>query len=205
MHRVALTGGIATGKSYVAARLSRAGVPLVDADVAARDAVARGSPGLAAVVARFGPAVLTEDGRLDRARLAATVFADSIARRDLEAIIHPIVRETIADFFSTLPARTPLAIADIPLFFETGRHAAFDRVLVVACAPETQVARVMARDGLSRAEAERRLAAQWPIERKAQLADDIIRTDGSFADTDAQVDAWLGRVRAIAGAPKREA
>jgi dephospho-CoA kinase len=195
MRRVALTGGIATGKSYVATRLVRAGVPVVDADLAARAAVAPRSPGLAAVVARFGRGVLAPDGALDRARLGALVFADEQARRDLEAIVHPVVRAAIENFFDTLPRDTPIAVADIPLLFETGRQASFDVVVVVAAAPETQIARVMARDGLSRADAERRLAAQWPIESKVGLADEVIWTDGTYEETDAQVDALLVRLR----------
>jgi dephospho-CoA kinase len=195
MRRVALTGGIATGKSYVASRLVRAGVPLVDADVASRAAVAPGTPGLAAVVARFGDGVLAPDGTLDRARLGAVIFADAQARRDLEAIVHPAVRAIIERFFETLPPDTPLAVADVPLLYETGRASAFDLVIVAAAAPETQIARVMKRDRLSRADAERRLAAQWPIERKVQLADEVIRTDGTYEATDAQVDALLRRLK----------
>jgi dephospho-CoA kinase len=195
MRRVALTGGIATGKSYVAARLARAGVPVVDADVAARAAVAPGSAGLGAVVDRFGHGVLSPEGALDRAKLGALVFADEQARRDLEAIIHPAVRATIENFFNTLPPDTPVAVADIPLLFETGRQSSFDVVVVVAAPPETQIARVMARDGLSRADAERRLAAQWPIENKVGLADEVIWTDGTYAQTDAQVDRLLARLR----------
>lgn len=200
MRRVALTGGIATGKSYVATRLARAGIPLVDADVAARNAVAPGSVGLAAVVERFGPGMLSADGTLNRGRLGAIVFGDDQARRDLEAIVHPAVRRAIEAFFLALPPDTRVAVADIPLLFETGRQAAFDCIVVVACAPETQVARVMARDGLSRADAERRVAAQWPIAKKAQLADEVISTDGTFADTDAQVDALLTRLTAAPAA-----
>ena len=196
MRRVALTGGIATGKSHVTLRLLRAGVPVVDADVAARHAVAPGTPGLAAVVDRFGGNVLTADGRLDRAKLGALVFADPQARRDLEAIVHPLVRAHLEQFFDRLPPDTPFAVADIPLLYETGREADFDVVVVVAATPDTQIARVMARDGLSREDAERRLAAQWPIEKKVALADEVIRTDGTFDETDAQVDALLARLRA---------
>lgn len=196
MRRVALTGGIATGKSYVTARLRAAGVPVVDADVLAREAVAPGTPGLAAIVARFGPAVVTPDGTLDRAALGERVFADASARRDLEAIVHPAVRAAIDDFFAKLPPATPLAVADIPLLYETGRAGEFDAVVVVACRPATQVARVMARDGLSRAQAEARVAAQWPIADKVARADHVIETDGSFAETDRQVEALLAHISA---------
>jgi dephospho-CoA kinase len=195
MRRIGLTGGIATGKSYVASRMREAGVPVVDADVLAREAVAPGSEGLAAVVARFGAGVLAADGGLDRRALAAVVFRDAAARRDLEAIVHPRVRAATDAFFAALPPATPVAVADIPLLFEAGRQRDFDEVVVVACDPRTQLDRVMARDGVAREDAERRLAAQWPIADKVARADHVIRTDGTFADTDAQVEAlvrtWL--------------
>jgi dephospho-CoA kinase len=182
-----LTGGIATGKTHVLSRIREAGVPVVDADVLAREAVGSGSAGLAAVVERFGQRVLTSDGRLDRALLGDLVFRDEAARRDLENIIHPVVRRGIAEFFERLPADTPFAVADIPLLYETHRERHFDKVVVVACAPATQAERVMARDGLGREDAERRIAAQLPIEEKVRRADYVIRTDGTFAETDAQV------------------
>jgi dephospho-CoA kinase len=200
MLRAALTGGIGTGKSYVASRLRAAGVPVVDADVVAREVVAPGKAAMTAIVRRFGETVLSSDGGLDRARLGDIVFRDEAARRDLEAIVHPTVRAEIERFFASLPADTPLGIADIPLLYETGRDADFDVVIVAACSRETQLARVMKRDGLSRDAAERRLAAQWPTERKAQRADFVIRTDGSHAETDAQVDAVLSQLGA---APER--
>lgn len=191
MIKIALTGGIATGKTHVVGRLRSAGVPVVDADVLAREAVAPGSAGLAAVVARFGPEVLTAAGDLDRPRLGHVVFRDAEARRDLEHIIHPFVRRGIADFFERLAPETPLAFADIPLLFETRQERHFDKVVVVACAPATQIVRVMARDGLSREDAERRIAAQLPIEEKERRADYVIRTDGTFAETEAQVEGML--------------
>jgi dephospho-CoA kinase len=187
MRRIGLTGGIATGKSHVRAQFERLGVPTVDADVLAREAVAPGTPGLAAVVARFGNRVLAADGSLDRKALGAIVFADAEARRDLEAIVHPRVRLATNAWFDALPAATPFAIADIPLLYETGRDADFDRVIVVSCDPETQLRRVMERDGLSDAEARARIAAQLPIQAKSARADFVIRTDGSKDETDAQV------------------
>lgn len=193
MTKVALTGGIATGKSYVVRQLREAGVPVVDADILAHQAVAPGTPALAAIVARFGAGILTRDGTLDRAALAARVFADPAARRDLEAIVHPVVRAGIAAFFEALPAATPVAVADIPLLFETGRERDFDVVVVVACAPEEQVRRVMARDGLPREAAAQRIAAQWPIADKVARADAVIRTDGSHEETNAQVRELIAR------------
>jgi len=188
MKRVALTGGIATGKSHVRAEFERLGVPTIDADKLARDAVADGSPGLKAVISRFGHGVLDDTGALDRRKLGSIVFQDSVARRDLEDIIHPAVRRAIDDWFASLENKTPrFAIADIPLLFETGRHREFDVVIVAECAPSTQITRVMARDGVSESEARARVAAQLTIEEKVRRADQVINTDGSFEETNRQV------------------
>lgn len=187
MTRAALTGGIATGKSFCLERFAALGAAVIDADVLAREAVAPGSPGLAAVAERFGRRMLREDGSLDRAALGAVVFRDPAARAALEAIVHPEVYRRITDWYANLPAGTRLAIADIPLLFETGHEHDFDRVIVAACDPEEQVRRVMARDGVDEQAARARLSAQWPIEEKARRADHVIRTDGNHAETEAQV------------------
>jgi dephospho-CoA kinase len=195
MRRVALTGGIATGKSHVRAQLERLGVPTIDADKLARDVVAPGTPGFDAVVARFGRSVLDADGTLDRRKLASLVFADSAARRDLEHIVHPAVRRAIDEWFESLddsPSGT--AIADIPLLYETGRDRDFDAVIVTACTPEAQIERIKARDGLNDAEAKARLAAQLPIDEKVRRADYVIRTDGTIDETNRQVGELLGRL-----------
>ena len=188
MRRVALTGGIATGKSAVAATLRTQGVPVVDADALARKAVAAGSAGLREVVARFGSGVLAADGALDRAALGRIVFADPAARRDLERIVHPRVRAGVAAFFAGQDDY-PAAIAEIPLAFETGWYRSFDVVVVVACRPAAQLERLMARDRLTLDQARARLAAQWPIEDKARLADRVIATDGPREDTVRQARA----------------
>jgi dephospho-CoA kinase len=186
--RIALTGGIATGKSYVRAAFEKLGVPTIDADTLAREAVAPGSPGLAAVTARFGPQMLDASGSLDRRKLAALVFAEPAARRDLEAIVHPAVRQEIDRWFGSLDVtKHPLAIADIPLLYETGRDTAFEAVIVAACEPDIQVRRVMARDGATEEEARQRIAAQLPVDEKVRRANYVIRTDGTLADTDEQV------------------
>lgn len=199
MLRVALTGGIATGKSYVVRRLRAFGVPVVDADVLAREVVEPGTPALRAIAERFGPGVIGSDGALNRARLAEIVFADPGARRELEAIVHPAVRAGIDRFFQDLPASTPFAAADIPLLFETGREGDFDAVVVVACPPETQVERIIARDGATSGQALQRLAAQWPIADKVRRADYVIETSGTFAGTDTAVDDVLDALRDRAG------
>jgi dephospho-CoA kinase len=195
MRRIALTGGIATGKSYVATRLREHGVRVVDADVLARQVVEPGTPALQAIRARFGDGVIQADGRLDRKRLADIVFTDAGARRDLEAITHPAVRAGIERFFASLPPETKLAVADIPLLYEAGRDRDFDRVIVAACPPEVQIARVMNRDGATRTEAERRLAAQLPIEAKVERADYVVWTTGTHEETDAQVSRIIASLK----------
>jgi dephospho-CoA kinase len=187
MLRVALTGGIATGKSYCLARFAAHGAAVIDADLLAREAVAPGTAGLAAVAARFGTEVLAADGTLDRPALGRIVFGDMKARAALEAIVHPEVYRHIREWFANLPAGTGVAMADIPLVFETGHNHDFDEVVVVACDPEEQIRRVMARDHLSDAGARARVAAQWPIEEKVKRADRVIWTDRGFAETDRQV------------------
>jgi dephospho-CoA kinase len=187
MLRVALTGGIATGKSFCLARFAALGAPVIDADLLARDAVAPGSPGLRAVVSRFGPSVLLADGGLDRAALAARVFSDRTARADLEAIVHPEVYRRINEWFAGRPPETRFAVADIPLLYETGHEHDFDRVLVCACDPAEQFRRLSDRDGLSADAARARLAAQWPIGEKVARAHYVIRTDGGFTATEEQV------------------
>jgi len=188
VRRIALTGGIATGKSYVRARFEALGVPTLDSDVLARQAVAPGTPGLVAVINRFGQDVLDATSSLDRRKLSAIVFSDPAARRDLEAIIHPAVREETERWFASLEAHGhAFGIADIPLLYEVGRHVDFDAVIVAACDPETQVRRVMSRDHITEAEARQRLAAQLPIDEKVRRADHVIRTEGTVAETDRQV------------------
>lgn len=187
MLRTGLTGGIATGKSYCLQRFAALGAATIDADVLAREAVAQGSPGLRAVVDRFGSDVLESDGTLNRPALGRLVFSDARARAALEAIVHPEVYRRIGEWFVNLPSGTGVAIADIPLLFETGHHHDFDCVIVCACAPEEQVRRVMARDRLGESDARARLAAQWPIGEKVARAAHVIWTDRGFAETDAQV------------------
>ena len=198
MLRIALTGGIATGKSYCLQRFADLGAATIDADALAREAVAPGSSGLQAVADRFGAGVLAADGTLDRAALGRLVFADAKARAALEAIIHPEVYRRIRDWFPNVPAQTRVAIADIPLVFETGHYHDFDRVIVAACDPEEQVRRVMARDGLPESQARARLAAQWPIGEKVARAAHVIWTDRGFAETDRQIGDVYARVNADA-------
>lgn len=197
--RIALTGGIATGKSHVRAQFEALGVPTIDADILARQAVEPGTPGRVAVIERFGDSVLDSSGILDRRRLGAIVFADPQARRDLELIIHPFVRKEIDDWFASLEAAgAPFGVADIPLLYETGRESDFDAVVVAACDPETQLVRLMARDHLNPTEARLRIAAQLPIADKVRRADYVVRTDGTLEETAARVQQVQ---RAMAGSP----
>jgi len=199
IRKVALTGGIATGKTYVANRLREAGIPIVDADVLSREVVAPGTPGLAAVRKRFGPDAVRRDGTMDRVRVGQIVFKDKRARLDLEAIIHPAVQKAIMQFFNELPKRTPFAVADVPLLFETGREKEFDATVVVACPREMQLQRLMERNKLSKEDAERRLNAQLPIDQKVKKATHVIKTGGTFEETNAQVDALIAILKDTKG------
>ena len=197
MLRVALTGGIATGKTHVRRLLEARDVPTIDADRLARDVVQPGLPAWHALRERFGDGICQQDGTLDRARLGAIVFADPGARANLESITHPPVRKAIDDWFEARAKEsdTPFVVADIPLLFETGRAAEYDRVIVTACRPETQVRRVMDRDGLSEVDARARLAAQLPIDDKIARADCVIRTDGSYEETEQRVEEVCAELR----------
>jgi dephospho-CoA kinase len=191
MLRVALTGGIATGKSHVLDQFRKRGVPCLDADLLTHGVESAGTEATQAIAARFGD-VLAADGAVDRQKLAPLVFADPGARRDLEAIVHPAVYRAIAAGLRAfeLLGGYPLAVVDVPLLYETGHAPDFDRVIVMACPPAVQIARLIER-GMSDADAQQRIAAQWPTEEKAARADFVIRTDGSVEETDEQVDKIL--------------
>ena len=192
MRIIGLTGGIATGKSTVAAMLASRGAAVVDADLLAREVVEPGSPGLVAVAATFGAEVLTATGRLDRARLAAIVFADPASRRRLEEITHPLIHARIDErVAAAAAARPPLVVAQVPLLFEIGGQSAYpDGVLLVYTDAVTQLRRLHERDGLSEEAARLRLAAQLPIERKRELATWVIDNGGRQADTESAVGRW---------------
>jgi dephospho-CoA kinase len=188
MLRVALTGGAATGKSYVLDQFRRYGVPCLVADDLAHGVTAAGTEATAAIAARFGAGVIAQDGSVNRDALGAIVFADEGARRELETIVHPAVYRAIEAglrAFARLGG-SPLAVAEIPLLYETGHARDFDRVIVTACAAETQLKRLVSR-GLSDAQARQIVAAQMPSEEKVAKADFVIRTDGTPAETDAHV------------------
>jgi dephospho-CoA kinase len=189
MLRIALTGGIATGKSYVLERIRARGIPCLDADELVHGITAAGTEATTAIAARFGGDILAADGSVNRAKLGPIVFADPAARKDLEAIVHPAVYRAITAGIRAfeMTGESRLAVVAIPLLYETGADKQFDRVVVTACSRDLQVARLVER-GLTEEAARQRLAAQLPTEEKAARADFVIRTDGAFEETDAQIE-----------------
>jgi dephospho-CoA kinase len=186
--RIGLTGGIGSGKSTVSALLAEHGARIVDADVLARDAVAPGSPGLAAVVDAFGDGVLADDGSLDRPALAAVVFGDPSARATLDGIVHPLVRARAAELITAMPDDA-VVVQDIPLLVETGQAGSFDLVLVVEADLATRVARLVER-GLSPEDARARIAAQATDEQRRAVADVVLDNSGALEHLAEQVDRF---------------
>jgi len=185
--RIGLTGGIASGKSTVTQRFAELGVPVIDADVAARSVVERGKPGLEQVVRRFGPGVLDASGNLDRLALRALIFSDRASRQALDAILHPLIRADMEQ--QAAAAQGPYLVMAIPLLIEGGRpRDRIDRVLVVDVDEALQLKRVQARDGSSLTEARAILASQAGREARLAAADDVLRNSGSVADLRQAVD-----------------
>jgi dephospho-CoA kinase len=187
--RIGLTGGIGSGKSVVAELLARHGAIIIDADQLARKVVEPGTPGLAAVVTRFGETMLRPDGSLDRAALGAVVFADPVARRDLEGIIHPAVRARAEALTAAAPPGA-VVVQVIPLLVETGQGDAFDLVVVVDVDPAVQLSRVRQRDGLSEQEAQSRIRAQARREARLAAADVVLQNNGTPAELAVAVDRF---------------
>ena len=204
---VGLTGGIATGKSFVTALLRGRGAVVIDADVLAREVVAPGEPALAQIVEAFGRDVLAPDGTLDRKRLGAIVFADPAKRRRLEQITHPAIRERFARQIAALIQQDfgGLVFFDAPVMIESGNYRNMDKIVVVVTDDATQRARLAARDGIDPAEIERKIASQMPLAEKLKLADYVIDNSGDRAATEAQVDRVVRALEADrdarAGAP----
>ncbi len=198
MKVLGLTGGIATGKSTVARLLAdKHGIPVVDADRMARDVVARGTPGLAAVVEAFGEEVLTDDGTLDRAHLRRVVMADPEARKTLEGITHPRIGQGIAEQLGHWAMEgVPLAAVEAALLVETGSYRLYDVLVVVAASEDTQIARVMARDGVPEGEARAVLAAQLPLADKIAVAHHVVHNDDTPEALEVAVDALVEALRA---------
>lgn len=181
-----LTGGIGSGKSEVARLLARLGAFVVDSDRLAREVVAPGTPGLAAIVEAFGESYLDDDGTLARDRLAALVFADPAARERLNAIVHPLVATAAVEAASVAPPDA-VVVQDVPLLVEAGLAPAFDVVVVVDAPDETRVERLVTQRGMARADAEARIAAQATREERLAVADHVIPNDGSLADLEGRV------------------
>jgi dephospho-CoA kinase len=185
---VGLTGGIGTGKSTVARMLEKRGAVVFDADVLARQAVAPGTPGFDQVVERFGPNVLAPGGGLDREALASIVFSDPAARRDLEGIVHPEVRRMFAEGCEEYRYSDRVVVFSAPLLVETGMHTAFDRLIVVSAPVTTQIERLMRDRGMAERDVQARIAAQLPLEAKAEVADILVDNDGTLEDLERRVE-----------------
>lgn len=198
---IGLTGGIASGKSAAAALFAERGVPVVDADVVARQLVAPGEPALEEIRCAFGPSVLDASGNLDRRRLRELIFENDARRRELEAILHPRVYARMAHELGSLDA--PYAIAVVPLLLESGGRELVDRVLVVDAPPELQISRTIARDGTTAEAATRVLAAQLPRARRLACADDVLTNDGDLASLAHQVDCLHRRYLELAASIAR--
>ena len=192
--RVGLTGGIAAGKSTVSAILRELGAVVIDADQLAREVVAKGTPGLAAVVEEFGPELLTPDGELDRAAMGALVFDDEAARRRLEAIVHPLVFERIVELETQAPAGA-VVVHDIPLLAESGRADTFDAVVVVDAPQDVQVERMVRDRGWTEADALARIAAQATPEDRRAIATYLVDNTGSREELRRQVEKIYAELR----------
>jgi len=196
--RIGLTGGIGSGKSTVAALLAERGALVVDADAIAREVVAPGTPGLAAVVAEFGDGILTPDGSLDRPALAAVVFADPAARARLDGIVHPLVRARAAEAIAAAPADA-VVVQDVPLLVETGQAGTYDLVLVVEAELATRLTRLVER-GLTEEDARARIASQATDEQRRAVADVVLDNSGTREQLAEQVSRfWEERVEPVRG------
>ena len=189
MLKVGLTGSIAVGKTHVCEVFRELGCPVLDADKVARDVVEPGTVGLERVVLEFGDSVLKSDGQLDRQKLGSIVFTDEEKRLKLNSIIHPLVFEAQNAWLNERERENPngIAIVDAALMIESGGYKRFDQLIVVWCEPDLQLQRLMDRDGLSREDAERRIASQMPQDEKKSYADHLIDTSGGYDATRRQV------------------
>lgn len=197
MLRVGLTGGIGSGKSTVARMLAARGAVVLDSDVLAREAIEPGTSGFDAVVARFGDGVLGSDGSLDREALASIVFADDVARADLEAIVHPVVRRAIAETVAAHAGTDDVVVVDSPLLIETGAHEGFPVVVVVTASVHARVARLVER-GMAEEDVRHRMAAQMPLEEKVAYADVVLDNEDTVAGLEERVDQLWSDLRSRA-------
>lgn len=200
MLRVGLTGSIAVGKTFVTSVFAELGCRVLDADLTAREVVEPGADGLRAVVAQFGEEILAPDGTLDRARMASIVFADEEKRLRLNSILHPLVLARQDEILREWEAENPngIAIVDAALMIESGGYKRFDKLIVVHCRPEVQLERLMLRNNLPLAEAQRRIASQMPQEEKVRYADYLIDTSDGFEPTRERTVEVFNQLRKLA-------
>ena len=199
MLKVGLTGSIAVGKSFVLGVLAELGCHALDADATAREVVVPGTPGMKAVVDVFGDDILNSNGALDRAKLGAIVFADETKRLQLNSILHPFIIAAQDEQMREWEREDPqgIAVVDAALMIESGGYRRFDKLVVVHCRPEVQLERLMARDGLSRADAEQRIGAQMAQEEKKTYADFLIDTSEGFDGTQRQTEKVFQKLSAL--------
>jgi len=200
MLTVGLTGSIAVGKSYVCGIMRELGLPVLDADVTAREVVAPGTPGLAAVVQAFGAEILREDGEMDRSKVASIVFRDAEKLRTLNSIIHPLVFKAQDAWLREQKVSDPngVAVVDAALMIESGGYKRFDKLVVVWCDPDIQLQRLMTRNGFDEETAKMRITSQMPQDEKKRFADYLIDTSQGFEDTRRQVVDLTTRLRETA-------
>jgi len=192
---IGLTGGIATGKSTTSSLLKAKNIPIVDADILAREVVQPGTPALAKIVKYFGASILLPDGSLDRKQLGSIIFNDEVKRKKLNSIIHPAVSYAILwSILSHWIRGEKVCVVDVPLLIEGGLWKWVGKVIVVYCSPELQLQRLMKRDNSTREDASSRLQTQLPISEKVEFADHVIENSGSLQDLEVQVNSLLAKV-----------
>jgi dephospho-CoA kinase len=196
MLKVGLTGGIACGKTVVRRRLEERGIPTLDADAVVHRLLQAETDVTRRIAETFGETVIAPDGSVDRKALGGIVFADEEARKKLNAIVHPGVWREVERFFDEREKTSdPVAVVDAALMIETGSYRRYDRLVVVHCRPELQLERLMARDGLSREDAERRIRSQMPIEQKLPFADFLVDTSGTIEETLKRTDDLASQLK----------
>jgi dephospho-CoA kinase len=201
MLKIGLTGGIASGKSYVLGLLRELGCEVIDADTIAHGVIEPGQPAFQGIIDHFGREVLDADGKIDRARLGAIVFKDPSQRARLNSIVHPRVFEAQERWFAEVEERDPdaIAVVDAALMIEAGSYRRYDKLIVVHCRPDLQLQRLMARNNLSREEASARISSQMPTEEKLKYADFAVDTSNGFEDTRLQVQSLYSELCRMAG------
>jgi dephospho-CoA kinase len=193
MPLIGLTGGYASGKSLVSGFFAELGALVIDSDVLSREVVEPGTEGLRRVVERFGPGVVKDDGRLDRGKLGEIVFNDPVRLGELEEMIHPLIRELLFRRAEEALARDPetVVVADVALLFEKGLYKKMDKTVTVTCGHGQEVERAMKRDAITEAEAVKRIALQWPLDKKASMSDYVVDNSGPAEKTrDSVVAIW---------------